>query len=132
MLVEQLAGADDVPGLPRLERDAHVGGVQVLPQDGRTAFRAAPLRRGDDQAGRDGAGQEERERREQRLSAAPPPHPFAAGHRSREDGRACEPAIQIVGDGFRRAVPALGLLVQTLQADRFEIAVHRGVARARR
>src|SRR5581483_6768367 len=66
---------------------------------------------GDDERRRAGA-----ERRDRGIPAAPAPGPDHAVHRPRLDRLALHPALQVPGEPERRAVAALGLLLQALEA----------------
>ena len=66
----------------------------------------------------------------------PPPHPFhrafRQAHRPGDDRFAAQPALQVIRQGFGRAVAALRFFVEALEANRFQVAVHLRVQQRRR
>jgi hypothetical protein len=77
--------------------------------------------------GPDQADGRRRHRGKPRVAAAPPADAAGEPDPARRDGLAGQPVLQVLGQGLRGAVAAAGVLLQALEADRLEVAVHRGV-----
>ena len=79
----------------------------------------------------EGADQRERQRRQQGGHGGPPPRPLyrplAGADAAGADRLADQPAAQVVGQRLRRGVTPRRLLLQAVQADRFQVAVDRAV-----
>ncbi len=129
---EQIPGLCDVSGIPGLERHAHVGCVQTLPERDGVALGTTPLRARHDDANDDGGRERCREAGDNRLLPAPAPDALGRGHWPGRYRFSREPSGEVVSEGFGRPVAIRCALGETLEADRFEIPVDGGVHRVGR
>src|SRR5437762_1850522 len=96
MSVQKLASAAKISVSQRLLHQGHVRGVKILLANPGSMFRTPPLRGHSDEAGeeQDQTGQGETSQRG--FAATPTPNPFASPDRSRRDGFALQPALQVL------------------------------------
>jgi hypothetical protein len=108
------------------------GPVALLLRDRSFAPGLEPLVRDAGEPGQDGAGQRDQQPGHRRLAPAPAPQPPDLSHRPRLDRPMVQEAPQVVGQVEGAGVALARLLLQTLQADRLQVARHRRLQLSRR